>query len=338
MVSILVFVLPLSGATSASGAIPKSKLLTLSDLPAGWSAIPPKSVAVLRSACLHGITAPVKHLTEDVVSYENAQATGQIIESLATGSGSSAHYRAVNNALNRCTDLKLSSGHDPSTGAIGAMSFQQVGNHSEAYSAHLIGKSKTGVDVVVFEAGSYMGVFVYLVTGTPNVNRFQYLVDVATSKVAPQSKGSAAITTPTSAAPAPGAPPTTQPHGVPNIPNNAPIPTNTIPTYTYTAPTIPTTSPPAEHTITYELSGNTIAASVLYTNSDSGNTVQSTYTPIPYTVTVQLLSGSFYSILAQDTYYWGTSLTCTVLEDGNQIAQNTSTGQYAETDCHGSVP
>jgi hypothetical protein len=59
---------------------------------------------------------------------------------------------------------------------------------------------------------------------------------------------------------------------------------------------------------------------------------------VPQNITVQLATGSFYEISVQDMDQYGTSITCTVLEDGTQISSNTSTGPYSIADCHGSLP
>jgi hypothetical protein len=100
------------------------------------------------------------------------------------------------------------------------------------------------------------------------------------------------------------------------------------------------TAPPAavEHTVVYEITGNATIAGLTYVNSDSGNTAQATDAPVPQNIAVQLATGSFYGISAQDMDPYGTSITCTVLEDGTQIATNTSTGAYAIADCHGTLP
>lgn len=89
----------------------------------------------------------------------------------------------------------------------------------------------------------------------------------------------------------------------------------------------------------YEVSGvSTGFADLTYTNSQ-GNSTQAVDAPLPQSVPVQRLTGAFYYMSAQNTSNFLTSsITVTVVTDGSQICQNTSTGPGAIADCTGSVP
>lgn len=99
----------------------------------------------------------------------------------------------------------------------------------------------------------------------------------------------------------------------------------------------PTTTTVPVQTIVYEVSGNASAVLLTYTTA-SGNASQESDASLPQTFTEQgFPTGSFYSMIvaAQGS---GTSVTCTVLDDGQQISTDTGTGPYGSADCNGTVP
>jgi hypothetical protein len=82
----------------------------------------------------------------------------------------------------------------------------------------------------------------------------------------------------------------------------------------------------------------TYTADVTY-QASSTNTEQEPYAALPFQTSVTVPSGGFYDLIAQDNAdNGGTTITCTVLDDGSVISTYTERGPYAVAQCSGSVP
>jgi len=108
-------------------------------------------------------------------------------------------------------------------------------------------------------------------------------------------------------------------------------------TTTTTPSPAPTTTAPGVRTIVYQISGNSSRVILNYIDSDSGGTGYAGNSPVPNSITVQLHQGSQFKITAVEADPIGTSVTCTVLDNGTSIQQNTANGQYATATCQGTV-
>jgi len=87
----------------------------------------------------------------------------------------------------------------------------------------------------------------------------------------------------------------------------------------------------------YQVTGNTSSADITYVSSDSGKTSYVTGASVPTSETVQLRTGTTFQISAIDSDPAGSSVICVVLDNGQQIQQNTANGPYATASCQGTV-
>jgi hypothetical protein len=91
------------------------------------------------------------------------------------------------------------------------------------------------------------------------------------------------------------------------------------------------------HTIVYSVTGTSQASDITYSTLQEGNgqngTAQETNVNLPWTKTVTA-SGliTVFSLNATVGDAGGT-LTCSITEDGKQIATNTASGVFASADC-----
>ncbi len=82
------------------------------------------------------------------------------------------------------------------------------------------------------------------------------------------------------------------------------------------------------HSVTYSVSGSARQIDVNYYNAN-GDQSQETGLRMPYTRTLQIESGSFTYISAQNVSGMSGDLTCTISVDGVQKESNTSSGAAA---------
>ncbi|SFN26727.1 membrane protein [Pseudonocardia ammonioxydans] len=133
-------------------------------------------------------------------------------------------------------------------------------------------------------------------------------------------------------APEPVAPPAAAPAPVAPAPAPAPAPVEA-----------PAPAEPASTGITYEVTGKKggtatgfgPGSSVTYTSGDSMQISQDTDADLPWSKTVELSDGPFQiaTLTAQagDGY---NSISCRITRDGEVLAENTSTGQFAVVTCN----
>lgn len=92
----------------------------------------------------------------------------------------------------------------------------------------------------------------------------------------------------------------------------------------------------AEHTITYQISGDTTDANVTYSVGEA-NTTQETGVASGWSkeVTVKGFWGA--SLTASNGMNGGGTVTCQILVNGNVVNENTATGDYASASCRASA-
>lgn len=97
------------------------------------------------------------------------------------------------------------------------------------------------------------------------------------------------------------------------------------------------------HSVVYEVTGDSATAgNVTYMTATNGNvgTEQANGAPLPFTKEIiledkGLFEANVFSLTAM-TDDAGTSISCKITVDGEVIAEQTSTGQYAMVSCSGS--
>ena len=167
-----------------AGAITKgqvrSKALSISDMPTGWSVNNAKSSST--SNC-SGSTHAAKHDVKVSVSYQRGNVP-VMAEAIEGGPSAGAAYREALKRLNRCTTLTVTSAGTTLSGGGGAMSFPvTTGAKTSAYAFSFTDKGVSlGFDLVLFQAGKYAGLVTLGDLGTPDTSLLQYFVSAAIDK------------------------------------------------------------------------------------------------------------------------------------------------------------
>jgi hypothetical protein len=152
-------------------------------MPTGWSVNNAANNSSGGIPCLKPIKSPAKHEVKATVPYADGSLPA-VQEVVAVGRGVAASYRELNRVLAKCKTFSYSSGGQKISGNIGAMSFPAFGAHSSAYAIGINVQGATaGADVVLFEAGPYVGALLYEDLGTPDPGRAQAFVKEAVAKV-----------------------------------------------------------------------------------------------------------------------------------------------------------
>ena len=112
----------------------RSKLLSLSNLPTGWTVDNSSSGGggAVSGGCLAGVKHAPKSETKVSVAFENGQLP-DLQEELVTGHGASTAYNRLNHVLAGCKHFTVSSDGQTLALTVGAMSFPPVGSESSAY-------------------------------------------------------------------------------------------------------------------------------------------------------------------------------------------------------------
>jgi hypothetical protein len=168
----------------AASTLPiSSKVLKLSDLPAGWSVDNSSSGATI-IPCLANLKKVPKGVPRASVSYRQASSVPELGETLETGPGSINRWNAFNRGFSKCKTFSVKQNGKTATGTVGAMSFPKVGDQSSAYAMTLLTQGVTlGIDIILFRVGSYVGDLLYADLGSPDLSRVQSLTTEAIAKI-----------------------------------------------------------------------------------------------------------------------------------------------------------
>ena len=163
----------------------QTKLLSVSNLPTGWSVDnSSSSKSSITSGCLAGIKQAPKSEVKVSASFANGQLP-VLEEELVTGrSASAAAYNRLTHILAVCKHFSESSGGQTVNYTVGAMSFPPVANTSSAYSVTFsVQGVNAGFDVVVFRAGTIAGLVALADIGQVDTGQLQSFVTEAGNKV-----------------------------------------------------------------------------------------------------------------------------------------------------------
>ncbi|MGO9188122.1 MAG: alpha/beta fold hydrolase [Streptosporangiaceae bacterium] len=189
------------GGSSQPSAVQR-RLLSVTDLPAGWSAAPanPKSVQT-KAPCLSGLSRDTKGWTYADAAFVQGTSIPNFGEVLATGPRAQRRWQGLGRALARCRTATITIAGRKAMVTIQPLPFPRIASSSSAYAwAFTIAGIRIGVDFVLFTAGKYEGYLTYADLGTPVTATVQAFADAAVAKA---EKGSAARVTAVSVASAP---------------------------------------------------------------------------------------------------------------------------------------
>jgi hypothetical protein len=183
---------PAPTTTSTTVPLPDMRLrvLTLHDLPAGWTVNDFATGTGSFSCFAHLRKPPLGELARSEVSYRRgikgppgvAEAAGFFRLAPAIAS-----YNALVNAFDRCQNLAIVENGVRVAGTIRALTVRAVGDVSRAWQirlpTHADGVAATiEQDVIVFRVASYDGELIESDVGTPDVIEFQSLAAIAASR------------------------------------------------------------------------------------------------------------------------------------------------------------
>jgi len=175
-----------ASATTAEKTV-RSKLLSRSNLPAGWtlSNVPASNKGVSGPCAVALNPKPQPGLTVARVAFTDRGSPPLLAEELALGKRVRARYKYVNAVLETCKSLTFSIAGMQEKGTVRPLSFREVGSSSSAYRVTIpttLGVN-LAIDLVVVRSGPYALVLEYSVTGTPDSLVLRTFVNQALAKV-----------------------------------------------------------------------------------------------------------------------------------------------------------
>jgi hypothetical protein len=221
---------------SQPGTSLRGKVLSVSDLPAGWSVGHTSKGTATDRGCFHAFSITPPAGTRAKVAFAGASTTF-LGETLATGHIEVTRWTDLTDQLKDCEPFTFTAAGKTAKVSVGAMSFPKVGKQSMAYAMTITATTRTiDADVVLFKAGKYVGLVDYGGLGTPDVTQAEKFVDLAVAKVN-GSRGTTVTTTPaatttTTTTTTTTVPPTT----TTSPPTTVPPPPTTVPPTTAPAP------------------------------------------------------------------------------------------------------
>ncbi len=214
---------PAGASPSKAGSL-QAHVLSVSDLPAGWSVDSTPTSTPTDQGCFDALAVKPPVGTRVRVDFKEGSTTF-LGETLAKGNVEVTRWTELNNELRHCHSYTATATGKAAKVSVGAMSFPKIGTRSNAYAVTVTVTSvNLGADLVLFKLGDYVGLVEYGGLGTPEVTEAERLVDLAVAKVNSSHPKATTTTTTTTV------PPTT----------------TTVPptTTTTTTPPPPTTTPP----------------------------------------------------------------------------------------------
>jgi hypothetical protein len=185
LASVGICVVGVGAAAASSTASMKSKLVTLSEMPAGWVAVP-ESGKRNADNCLNVLifSTPFVH-----ASFGVSGGGEEFAESLTAYSSSSkarAAYAAKVASVSRCNNATLQAGGQTGRIRVASLKLPTIGAESSAHAMTIrVGQMSDSLNFLYFEQGRYIGVLVQTDTlgGTPDVTTETRLDRVALNQL-----------------------------------------------------------------------------------------------------------------------------------------------------------
>jgi pimeloyl-ACP methyl ester carboxylesterase len=171
------------GGTGQSAAL-QHRLLSAADLPAGWAASPVNPGSVQTSApCLTNLGSKPSGWTYADAAFVEGASIPNVGEVLASGSGVRQQWQALASALASCRSATFTIGGKKARATVRPLAFRKVASTSSAYAWSLtVSGIPIGVDLVLFETGSYAGYLSYSDVGAPPAATVTAFAEAAVAK------------------------------------------------------------------------------------------------------------------------------------------------------------
>jgi len=171
------------GPPPNAASLLETRLLSVSDLPAGWSSVTVKPASAPRLTCLGGLPETTAGLTTALASFGQGPAVPTFGEVLGTGTQAAARWARLEAAMASCHSSTLTISGQQMAVTIKPLAFPRVG---KASSAHLLMFTLRGVTLstvlVTFSAGPYQGFIQYSGIGAPATSTVDAFADAAVAK------------------------------------------------------------------------------------------------------------------------------------------------------------
>jgi len=191
------------GESSTAGQL-RSRLLSVADLPAGWSsaATSADAVKLTNTPCLSGLAKNPKGWSYRVTGFVEGKTIPNVGEVLATGAQVAPAWKRFGDALAGCRSATLVLAGTKVSATVRPLAFPRVGDSSSAYAwALTIAGIRIGSDLVLFQTGRYAGYVSYADLGSPLTSTVVAFARAAVAKA--QSRHAAPVPDAVSIASAP---------------------------------------------------------------------------------------------------------------------------------------
>jgi pimeloyl-ACP methyl ester carboxylesterase len=172
----------------SSAAQLRHDLLSVSDLPAGWSALPTtgaKAPALTTSgSCLTRASAVTNSWQHDVASFVQGSSIPTFVEVLATGPAIDRPWQRIAAAIATCRSATLDFAGTKVQSSVQPISFPAVGGSPSATAwSFTLGGIRIGFDLVLFHTGHIGGYVAYSDLGSPRTATARAFARAAVTKV-----------------------------------------------------------------------------------------------------------------------------------------------------------
>ena len=163
--------------------------LSVSDLPAGWSAAPTKGAkapkVTANAPCFSSLQGKSKGLTYDVEAFTQGGAIPTLVEVLAAGPQLDRTWKRLAAALTSCRSATIDLAGTKVKSTVRRIAIPRVGDSSSASAwAFTFHGVRIGFDLVLFRIGKYGGYVTYSDLGAPRLATVKTFAQAAAAKAA----------------------------------------------------------------------------------------------------------------------------------------------------------
>ncbi|MGA2011740.1 MAG: alpha/beta hydrolase [Solirubrobacteraceae bacterium] len=163
----------------------QSRLLSVADLPAGWSsvAVSASPVKVTDTPCLEHLGANPKGWSYQTAGFVEGKSIPNLGEVLATGARVEETWDRFGGALASCRSAGLKLGNTTVEATVRRLAFPRLGRSSSAYAwAFSLAGIKLGFDLVLFQTRRYDGYLSFADVGQPATATVEAFAQAAVAK------------------------------------------------------------------------------------------------------------------------------------------------------------
>ena len=183
--SVLVALLVCGCGGSSTASRLQSRLLSVADLPAGWSAVAVSAsrVKVTDTPCLAHIAKNPKGWSHQAAAFVEGKSIPNLGEVLAAGARVGQVWDRFATALASCRSALLQLGNTKVQATVHRLAFPRLGRTSSAYGwAFTLAGIRFGFDLILFQTGRYDGYLSYANLGQPATATVEAFARAAVAK------------------------------------------------------------------------------------------------------------------------------------------------------------